>query len=370
MMNKLRLFGSEMKYSIKFIMTAIIEISLCILMLNMGFTFYEVNNYQMQFYSKSVADYNYVDFSGGTYYGDLTVEALAEIIDLKDLATVADLGKTDDSKYLNIFLTTPLLYEKFNKLSFTKELRNYDGVYEAYVADSAELQLNKEYKIEFVDSNNIERSITIKPVEFITEDFYYYSCSSYIDIAQYFSSNKIMIMGELQDFTYAAIYGGTLINDNPKEMYTDLGFTTHTIQERYDLLKERNISLAVLPLAIAVTLMIFSCASIMILYLINVSNASRTRAVNYMFGVSPIKQSVIEILKMILVFVIPLAINYPLAVWLGSKEIYNKMDINYLKVDNFLISAAIMLGIYLISVFMGLIKYFKQNAILIINNEH
>ena len=378
-MNKLMLFGSELKYSLKFIVVAIFEITIAMIILNIGLSLMENGTYTTRFYSKNVAGYSYVDFLGSEHMEKNTVENISKRLDITDLATIAKLGEMKDERN-ELFLATKPFLDNFNKLSIKKDLNKNEDYFEAYVLKELNYPLNQIVSIEYLvgqDNENTEdiderekKNIKIKPIGYLDDsEYHYHFFHTTISINEGFSPYSIVICDDLANHAYATIDGGAFANDKDTNYYLSKGYPARTIQSIYEARVENIKQLAAMPLALSICLISFAVASIYIMYMINVSNAGKKRSINYICGVTPKSQIIMELAKMVFVFIVPFGINMLLSVILGSTAMKEAIDNNILKVDNCLISAGVLLGVYFLSVLIGFIKYVKTKPIKEISSE-
>ncbi len=382
-MNKLRLLGSEFKHSRVFIVVATLQMIISMFLLNMGLTMMYTANASSMYYSSSVADYSCVSVYGGSYRGGNTAGELKGVVgDLSEFATVACFGEVE-RKRLNdlneweiyysgaVSVITPSLLENFDNLGYKKSMGKTDEYYEAYVHKNNDYELNKVYDVPFAGTDGIVRTLSIKPVAYFNESDYYYNFSSSISTpVSNVSSGEILICDDVENFEYAEIGSGIFVTEQPPSHYEDLGFVSMTVQQLYDSNRAMQKELGALPLYLSIVMILFTCVSILCMYNINVSKTIRKRTVNYICGVSAKTQLVMELSKMSMIFLISFFVNLAPSIILGSDFMYRKIDMIWLSVPNLFISTAVMLGTYLLSIAIGLVKYVKADTVKIINNQH
>lgn len=381
MLNKLGLFGGELKHSLSFVIIALIEITISIFLLNMALTLMYSETVTSRFYSSSVADYSSVSVYGESYAGGDTVSDIGEDVDLSTLATIAELGQLEKKYYKdgelvvvyagNFDVITPSLIENFDNLGVSYDFNNTAEYYEAFVCASTDYELGKVYDINFQIQNGSVETISIMPIEYFNDrDYYYRFGDSILPEINAGFSRKILICDDVTNFSYATIQSGIFVNDNPPSYYENIGFEAETVQHVYDLQKDMQKELGSLPLYMAIVIVLYTCVSIFCLYLINVNKSTRKRSVNYICGVTPRTQLVIEIAKMGIIFSVAFFVNLGFSLFLGSDAMYRSLDIYWLSMPQLWVSTAIMLAVYCFSIIIGLIKYIKANTVQIINNEH
>lgn len=381
MINKLRFLWSEIKGSLPFLIIVTVEIIVCTFLLNLAFSNLNSVTAYTRYYDESISSYSYVTTYNSTLPVDNNVAELKNHVNLDNLATTFSLGRIAEKeiingketelyrRYMKVF--TPILWEKFNNYDFNKKPNKIsDNYYEAYVFEY-QYKVGETYTLKYRCSDSQIREINIKAIKYFDPNSYFYNFESNEgNIINTLGGLGVVICANPKDFDFASIESGIFADENPPSYYQSKGFNSKTVNELYKSHKELNNYSYTLYMYIAVIAMVFVVGSIIILYTININNMARKRTVNYISGLSTGKQLMYELIKMLGVFIVA-----ALASYLVTAIVFLIFQSNeyfaYLKNPKFMfISIGLIFGVYLISLILGIIKYIKEDAIKIINNEH
>ena len=370
-MNRIRLFFENLKNTWLFSLVIFVEITLCICAFAVSYTAYIGSGQEFNFYSSKIADNSYVIFDGYSAANDTSAEKIEEVIghDLSSLATSVKLGDMflkgeeveEDRYYPKVTLVTPALVNNFKKngVNFSE---NLNAQYkEAYVSNwyDEKFKIGGIYEVEI--GNEYEaHSMKIK-------------VKGYYDNTPYYSFDYRFISSHSADVIICdnlpkdvSINAGIFINENDASFYSDLGFDSQSVKEyRAERLESSSY---VLFMFLAIICLIFSFATILCNYVLNVDKITKRSAVMYVCGETKKSIVVMEGLKMTMIYVAAFLVNLiitPIIKAIG--------DINLSTLitwENFFMSSGIMLAIYVFSIIIGFFKFVRIDPLQVINNEH
>lgn len=365
-MKKIKLFLYNIKNSWVFLGVIFVELVLCMILLSIAMTnFLGVNN-QFAYFNKKVADNPFVTFDGYSLENDTTVSNISEYLsdDLSTLATAVNIGGvvSADIEYSTPYVTiaTPALCQNFNNkgLKFSKDIS--DEYREAYVAEkySSIYEKGEMYDIAVGSDDDICYSQKVKIKGYIEGQNYYAFSSGYI----YFRPADIVICDKLPQF--ANLSSGIFVDGNSVDYYKDLGFKVTTVQKYYDMSKDSSPFTIYLYLAVIVIL--FTFVTILCNYVLSVDKLAKRNATMFVYGNTATAGIVNEGIKMLFAFLLAFATGIGIAeliVYLGVQR-QNIM----ITMPHFYLSALIVLGVYVLAIVIGFIKFASAKPLKVINN--
>lgn len=370
MVNKLRFLGTELKQSYVFIIIITIEILVCICVLNYAFTRLDGSLAERAYYSKSVADFNYVSVLGTIHEDKNTVGELNDILDLSNFAVSLSVGEIWDTKsdtyaFKSIGLISPALKEYFNKNVFKHDLRKFDNYIEAYVGKESGYEIGKLYTIPFLDKAEVMKRITIKPVAVLKTNTIYSLLSGYPYSSNYMP-HQVVICDDIINYSNSKVNGGVFCENKPSSYYENLGLSAESVEEMYQNAKEADKEGITFLFYAAGVAMFFTFLSIVCLYMINFHETARKRTINYICGLSRGMQLLYETIKMLLIITVAFVIDF-----VGTFIIYDPTSHLILQTPkNAIIASGVVLVMYTAALILGIIKHTKANIVNDINNEH
>lgn len=377
MINKLRLFGLEIRQSIGFLILITAEITICLFLFNYALTKLDSESIFNEYYGPDVANYSWVSTDNAELWRNNAVSDLKDKVNLNELATCVEFGRikkrlsvdgSTELKYVfnqSIEIFTPQLWDNFNHLQFDIMPKKVNDYYEAYISQYSDYTLNKINEVEYKNSIGEINIIKIKPIRRLTSDAHFYKFIDQNIISKPYSSD-IFICGDISEFDLVEITGGIFINDKTPDYYRSLGFTSMTVEEVFQSNKSKRDLGYGFTLYSTIIAIIFAVGTLLCFYVIHINKMTRKRTIAYVCGLSASKQFIIEILKLLTAFGIAVIINY---VATALTFISNALG-DYSISIQFLISLGIIFGTYILALIVGIIKYARTDIVKTINNEH
>lgn len=367
MKKKIQLFLYNLKNSWLFLIVIFIELIICMSLLAVALTNFLGVNSKFSYYNAKVADRSFVTFENFSSEIYSTAENVSKWLndDLQSLATSVNIGElqVDDDWRKSIprlTIATPALCANFNnkglKFSFNKD----SDYREAYVAKifRNDYQLNQIYDIA-VDCNEGIYNKKIKVIGYFDYKEYYVFSSSNI----YYSSVDMVVCDELPPF--ANLSSGIFINDKQPTYYNDLGFKSLTVKEYYEY--SRDGSPYEIYLYFAMIVILFTFVTILCNYILSVDNMTKRNAVLYACGNTNAMSIFIEGIKMLFAFLAAFVVS----ICIAEITIYISTQRQNIVMTrgNFYLSALIVLGLYIVAIVIGFVKFVKAKPLKVINLE-
>lgn len=366
-MNRIKLFLANIRQSWLFSLVIMCEVTVCICLFAISLTSLSAVGEVPGYYNMKTSGKSYVTFFGYDILNDISYGTLSEKVDMTGLATSVILDG-EDYRDVSVTIVTPALVNNFDEMGteFSGEINK--DYREAYARlDQPEYEVDKFYDIS-VPCGKDEYSVRVKIIGHYGNDEYYdFQASINPDgsLQSSIGGNTPMMLICDNIPNSANVQSGVMINDKSPSYYEDLGFHAVSVKDYYDANKDEDFD-ALMYLAICC--IIFAAASILCNYVLNIDKITKRSAVMYACGETKASVVGMEAIRMISIFLLGFAISF------GITAIMISIGISTSSVmvtwENFTLSSVVMLGVYVLSVLIGFIKFARINPLKVLANEH
>ena len=319
-------------------------------------------------YDKGLKDYTIVDFS--SYNGTTNYIELSNKMDMTGYAGMIYVGEIvlletpDYTKRCSINVMSEAMAKNVEcfEYKFSETLPN--GYREAYVSKQYEnyYKLGKYYNFCF-NEGLYEYRVKVKIIGYTTTDKYYDYNIIYGDT--FLSNSSGMVICDTPP-SYINIANGIMINDKSKEYYESLGVNALSLEEVNDMNKKAMINDVFVYLCICTIILI----SIVIFanYILSTDKIVKRCGISYICGNTRKRIILMEILKMLTLFILSLIVSSIIIAFIIQIGISNSMVV--VNWASFGIITGIIFLIYLLAISVGFIKIAKVPPLKAISGEY
>ncbi len=369
-MNRIKIFLSNIRHSWLFSLVLMCEVVVCICLFAIASTSTTAVRGWSDYLNLNTASKSLVAFDGYDDINDTSYGTLSKMTDMSGLATTVELRDVnEDAVFSGINIATPALADNFDDMGFKFSGDVSSDYREAYASSSqTDYEINKFYDISATDGIDIY-SVRVKIIGIREPNSKYYGFSTFKPLNEIVqpileeSIHGILICDNLPEF--AKVESGIMINDIAPSHYNDLGFQAITVKEYYDSKTSDEFDIL---MYLAICCIIFAAASILCNYVLNIDNITKRSAVMYVCGETKASVVCMEAVKMVSIFSVGMAISYGITHLIISTTASNQDAI--VTWAKFYQSVGVILGVYLLSVLIGFVKFARINPLKVIGNEN